>query len=228
MLAPSQCADIVDRYTAADGCLGTAACSNTYITDNCQLIAVVRGLHCHLAHVVELRASTLSFSIFAIIFVNNSFYVILTLVNNNHAIQSIGRACGNCCADAVNVALVGCVHSKNAASISHATDFATFDIRTGIIVQRVVGNSQACAHLRVGTGGNANLSCNIHCQSTAFGLYISFRRNKLAVFNSCRNIIIQRLPVSTAAYAEAACSSGNTGRKACQNSMACRINVRAD
>ena len=79
----------------------------------------------------------------------------------------------------------------------------------------------------MGTSSNANLSCNIHCQSTTFGLYISFRRNKLAVFNSCRNIVVQRLPVSTAAYAEAACGSGNTGRKACQNSMACRINVRA-
>ena len=80
----------------------------------------------------------------------------------------------------------------------------------------------------MGTSSNANLSCNIHCQSTAFGLYISFRRNKLAVFNSCRNIVVQRLPVSTAAYAEAACGSGNTGRKACQNGMACRINVRAN
>ena len=201
LLAAGQCTDIIDCYTAADGCLGTAADSNTHITDNRQLVAVIRGLHCHLAHIIELRAS-------AVIFVNNSFYIITTAVNNNHAIQSVGCTCGNCCADAVHVTLVSCIYSKNATIIAHAADFAALDIRTGSIVQGIVGNCQACAHLRVGTGSNAYLSCNIHCQSTAFGLYISFGRNKLAVFNSCRNIVIQRLPVSTAAYAEAACSSG--------------------
>ena len=229
LLAAGQCTDIINRYTAADGCLGTFAGSNTHITDNCQLIAVVRGLHCHLTHIIELRASVGSLSLFAVIFINNSFYVILTLVNNNHAVQSsFGRTCSNCCADAVNVTLVCCVYSKNTVGIFCAADFAAFDIRAGSIVQGIVGNCQACAQLGVLASSNTNLSSNIHCQSTAFGLYISFRRNKLAVFNSCRNIVIQRLPVSTTAYAEAACSSGNTGRKACQYSMACRINVRAD
>ena len=229
LLAAGQCTDIIDCYTAADGCLGTFAGSNTYITDNRQLVAIIRGLHCHLAHIVKLRASALCFRIFAVIFVNNSFYVILTLVNNNHAVQSsFGRTCGNCCADAVHVTLVGCIYSKSAACTIHATDFAALDISAGIIVQGIVGNSQACAKLGFLAASSAYLSSNIHCQSAAFGLYISFRRNKLAVFNSCRNIVIQRLPVSTAAYAEAACGSGNTGRKACQYSMACRINVRAD
>ena len=222
-------ADFVISYAAASRKFGIAACADAYRTHYCQLVAVIRGLHCHLAHVVELRTSTISFRIFAVIFVNNSFYIITTAVNNNHAIQSIGRTCGNCCADAVHVTLVGCIYSKNTASIIiRAADFAALDIRTCGIVQGIVGNCQTCAHLRFGTGSNTNLSCNIHCQSTAFGLYISFGRNKCAVFNSCRNIVVQRLPVSTAAYAEAACSSGNTGRKACQYSMACRINVRAD
>ena len=220
--AAGDIADFVISYAAASRKFSIAACADAYRTHYCQLVAVIRGLHCHLAHVVELRTS-------AVIFVNNSFYIITTAVNNNHAIQSVGCTCGNCCTDAVHVTLVGCIYSKNTASIIiRAADFAALDIRTGSIVQGIVGNCQACAHLRVGTGSNANLSCNIHCQSTAFGLYISFGRNKLAVFNSCRNIVIQRLPVSTAAYAEAACSSGNTGRKACQYSMACRINVRAD
>ena len=221
--------DFVVSYAAAGRKFGIAACADTYRTHYRQLVAVIRGLHCHLTHIIELRASAVSFRIFAVIFVNSSFYVILTLVNNNHAIQSIGRTCSNCCTYAVNIALVGCIYIENTANIIIcAADFAALDIRTCGIVQGIVGNCQACAHLRVGTGSNANLSCNIHCQSTAFGLYISFGRNKLAVFNSCRNIVIQRLPVSTAAYAEAACSSGNTGRKACQYSMACRINVRAD
>ena len=219
--AAGDIADFVVGYAAASRKFGIAACADAYRTHYRQLVAVIRGLHCHLAHIIELRAS-------AVIFVNNSFYIITTAVNNNHAIQSVGCTCGNCCADAVHVTLVSCIYSKNATIIAHAADFAALDIRTGSIVQGIVGNCQACAHLRVGTGSNAYLSCNIHCQSTAFGLYISFGRNKLAVFNSCRNIVIQRLPVSTAAYAEAACSSGNTGRKACQYSMACRINVRAD
>ena len=225
--AAGDIADFVISYAAASRKFGIAACADTYSAHYCQLVAVIRGLHCHLAHIVKLRASTISFRIFAVIFVNNSFYVILTLVNNNHAIQSIGRTCGNCCADAVNVALVCCIYIENTASIIHAADFAALDIRTCGIVQGIVGNCQACAHLRFGTGSNTNLSCNIHCQSTAFGLYISFGRNNLAVFNSCRNIVIQGLPVSTAAYAEAACGSCNTGRKACQNSMTCRINLRA-
>ena len=227
--AAGDIADFVISYAATSRKFSIAACADAYRTHYCQLVAVIRGLHCHLAHVVELRTSTISFRIFAVIFVNNSFYIITTAVNNNHAIQSIGRTCGNCCADAVHVTLVSCIYIENTASIIiRAADFAALDIRTGGIVQGIVGNCQTCAHLRVGTGSNANLSCNIHCQSTAFGLYISFGRNKLAVFNSCCNIVIQRLPVSTAAYAEAACSSGNTGRKACQYSMACRINVRAD
>ena len=227
--AAGDIADFVISYAAASCKFSIAACADAYRTHYCQLVAVIRGLHCHLTHVIELRTSTISFRIFAVIFVNNSFYIITTAVNNNHAIQSIGRTCGNCCADAVHVTLVGCIYSKNTASIIiRAADFAALDIRTCGIVQGIVGNCQTCAHLRFGTGSNANLSCNIHCQSTAFGLYISFRRNKCAVFNSCRNIVVQRLPVSTAAYAEAACSSGNTGRKACQYSMACRINVRAD
>ena len=227
--AAGDIADFVVGYAAASRKFCIAACADAYRTHYCQLVAVIRGLHCHLTHIIELRTSTISFRIFAVIFVNNSFYIITTAVNNNHAIQSIGRTCGNCCADAVHVTLVGCIYSKNTASIIiRAADFAALDIRTGGIVQGIVGNCQTCAHLRFGTGSNANLSCNIHCQSTAFGLYISFGRNKLTVFNSCRNIVIQRLPVSTAAYAEAACSSGNTGRKACQYSMACRINVRAD
>ena len=222
-------ADFVVGYAAAGRKFGIAACADAYCTYYRQLVAVIRRLHCHLAHVVELRASVGSLLITsAIIFVNSSFYIVTAAVNNNHAIQSIGRTCGNCCADAVNTALVGCVHSKNAVIIAHATDFAAFYIRAGVIVQGVVGNSQACAQLGVGTDSNANLSCNIHCQSAAFGFYISFRCNKLAVFNSCRNIVIQRLPVSTAAYAKAASGSGNTGRKACQNCMACRINVRAN
>ena len=222
-------ADFVVGYAAASRKFGIAACADAYRTHYCQLVAVIRGLHCHLTHIIELRTSTISFRIFAVIFINNSFYVILTLVNNNHAVQSsFGRTCGNCCADAVHVTLVGCIYSKSAACTIHATDFAALDISAGSIVQGIVGNSQACAQLGFGTGSSAYLSSNIHCQSSAFGLYISFRSNKLAVFNSCRNIVIQRLPVSTAAYAEAACSSGNTGRKACQNSMACRINVRAD
>ena len=227
--AAGDIADFVISYAAASRKFSIAACADAYRTHYCQLVAVIRGLHCHLAHIVELRTSTISYRIFAVIFVNNSFYIITTAVNNNHAIQSIGRTCGNCCADAVHVTLVGCIYSKNTASIIiRAADFAAIDIRTCGIVQGIVGNCQTCAHLRFGTGSNTNLSSNIHCQSTAFGLYISFRRNKLAVFNSCRNIVIQRLPVSTTAYAEAACSSGNTGRKACQYSMACRINVRAD
>ena len=226
--AAGDIADFVISYAAASCKFSIAACADAYRTHYCQLVAVIRGLHCHLAHIVELRTSTISYRIFAVIFVNNSFYIITTAVNNNHAIQSVGCTCGNCCADAVHVTLVSCIYSKNTTIIAHAADFAALDIRTGSIVQGIVGNCQACAHLRVGTGSNANLSCNIHCQSTAFGLYISFGRNKLAVFNSCRNIVIQRLPVSTAAYAEAACGSGNTGRKACQNGMACRINVRAD
>ena len=226
--AAGDIADFVISYAAASCKFSIAACADAYSAHYCQLVAIIRGLHCHLAHIVKLRASVVSFRIFAVIFVNNSFYVILTLVNNNHAIQSIGRTCGNCCADAVNVALVCCVYSKSAACTIRAADFAALDIRTCGIIQGIVGNCQTCAHLRFGTGSNTNLSCNIHCQSTAFSLYISFRRNKLAVFNSCRNIVVQRLPVSTAAYAEAACSSGNTGRKACQYSMACRINVRAD
>ena len=226
--AAGDIADFVISYAAASRKFSIAACADAYRTHYCQLVAVIRGLHCHLTHIIELRTSTISFRIFTVIFVNNSFYIITTAVNNNHAIQSVGCTCGNCCADAVHVTLVSCIYSKNATIIAHAADFAALDIRTGSIVQGIVGNCQACAHLRVGTGSNANLSCNIHCQSTAFGLYISFRRNKLAVFNSCRNIVIQRLPVSTTAYAEAACSSGNTGRKACQYSMACRINVRAD
>ena len=220
--AAGDIADFVISYAAASCKFSIAACADAYRTHYCQLVAVIRGLHCHLTHIIELRTS-------AVIFINNSFYVITTAVNNNHAIQSIGRTCGNCCADAVHVTLVGCIYSKNTASIIiRAADFAALDIRTCGIVQGIVGNCQTCAHLRFGTGSNTNLSCNIHCQSTAFGLYISFRRNKCAVFNSCRNIVVQRLPVSTAAYAEAACSSGNTGRKACQYSMACRINVRAD
>ena len=227
--AAGDIADFVISYAAASRKFSIAACADAYRTHYCQLVAVIRGLHCHLTHIIELRTSTISFRIFAVIFVNNSFYIITTAVNNNHAIQSIGRTCGNCCADAVHVTLVGCIYSKNTASIIiRAADFAALDIRTCGIVQGIVGNCQTCAHLRFGTGSNTNLSCNIHCQSTAFGLYISFRRNKCAVFNSCRNIVVQRLPVSTAAYAEAACSSGNTGRKACQYSMACRINVRAD
>ena len=227
--AAGDIADFVISYAAASRKFSIAACTDAYRTHYCQLVAVIRGLHCHLTHIIELRTSTISFRIFAVIFVNNSFYIITTAVNNNHAIQSIGRTCGNCCADAVHVTLVGCIYSKNTASIIiRAADFAALDIRTCGIVQGIVGNCQTCAHLRFGTGSNTNLSCNIHCQSTAFGLYISFGRNKLAVFNSCRNIVVQRLPVSTAAYAEAACSSGNTGRKACQYSMACRINVRAD
>ena len=227
--AAGDIADFVISYAAASRKFSIAACTDAYRTHYCQLVAVIRGLHCHLTHIIELRTSTISFRIFAVIFVNNSFYIITTAVNNNHAIQSIGRTCGNCCADAVHVTLVGCIYSKNTASIIiRAADFAALDIRTCGIVQGIVGNCQTCAHLRFGTGSNTNLSCNIHCQSTAFGLYISFGRNKCAVFNSCRNIVVQRLPVSTAAYAEAACSSGNTGRKACQYSMACRINVRAD
>ena len=227
--AAGDIADFVISYAAANRKFCIAACADAYRTHYCQLVAVIRGLHCHLTHIIELRTSTISFRIFAVIFVNNSFYIITTAVNNNHAIQSIGCTCGNCCADAVHVTLVSCIYIENTASIIiRAADFAALDIRTGGIVQGIVGNCQTCAHLRVGTGSNANLSCNIHCQSTAFGLYISFGRNKLAVFNSCCNIVIQRLPVSTAAYAEAACSSGNTGRKACQYSMACRINVRAD
>ena len=226
--AAGDIADFVISYAAASRKFSIAACADAYRTHYCQLVAVIRGLHCHLTHIIELRTSTISFRIFAVIFVNNSFYIITTAVNNNHAIQSIGRTCGNCCADAVNVALVCCVYSKSAACTIRAADCAALDIRTCGIVQGIVGNCQTCAHLRFGTGSNTNLSCNIHCQSAAFGLYISFGRNKLAVFNSCRNIVVQRLPVSTAAYAEAACSSGNTGRKACQYSMACRINVRAD
>ena len=227
--ATGDIADFVISYAAASRKFSIAACADAYRTHYCQLVAVIRGLHCHLTHIIELRTSTISFRIFAVIFVNHSFYIITTAVNNNHAIQSIGRTCGNCCADAVHVTLVGCIYSKNTASIIiRAADFAAIDIRTCGIVQGIVGNCQTCAHLRFGTGSNTNLSCNIHCQSAAFGLYISFGRNNLAVFNSCRNIVIQRLPVSTAAYAEAACSSGNTGRKACQYSMACRINVRAD
>ena len=220
--AAGDIADFVISYAAASCKFSIAACADAYRTHYCQLVAVIRGLHCHLTHIIELRTS-------AVIFINNSFYVITTAVNNNHAIQSVGCTCGNCCADAVHVTLVGCIYSKNTASIIiRAADFAALDIRTGSIVQGIVGNCQTCAHLRFGTGSNTNLSCNIHCQSTAFGLYISFRRNKCAVFNSCRNIVVQRLPVSTAAYAEAACGSGNTGCKACQNGMACRINVRAD
>ena len=226
--AAGDIADFVISYAAASCKFSIAACADAYRTHYRQLVAIIRGLHCHLAHIVKLRASALGFHIFAVIFVNNSFYVITTAVNNNHAIQSVGCTCGNCCTYAVNIALVGCIYCQSAACTINAADFAAFDIRASIIVQGIVGNSQACAHLGLGTGSNANLSCNIHCQSTAFGLYISFRRNKRAVFNSCRNIVIQRLPVSTAAYAEAACSSGNTGRKACQYSMACRINVRAD
>ena len=219
--AAGDIADFVISYAAASRKFGIAACADAYRTHYRQLVAVIRGLHCHLAHIIELRAS-------AVIFVNNSLYIVTAAVNNNHAIQSIGRTCGNCCADAVHVTLVGCIYSKSAACTIHATDFAALDISACSIVQGIVGNSQACAQLGLGTGSNANLSCNIHCQSTAFGLYISFGRNKLAVFNSYRNIVVQRLPVSTAAYAEAACSSGNTGRKACQYSMACRINVRAN
>ena len=227
--AAGDIADFIISYAAASRKFSIAACADAYRTHYCQLVAVIRGLHCHLTHIIELRTSTISFRIFAVIFVNNSFYIITTAVNNNHAIQSIGRTCGNCCADAVHVTLVGCIYSKNTASIIiRAADFAAIDIRTCGIVQGIVGNCQTCAHLRFGTGSNTNLSCNIHCQSAAFGLYISFGRNNLAVFNSCRNIVVQRLPVSTAAYAEAACGSGNTGRKACQNGMACRINVRAD
>ena len=189
--AAGDIADFVISYAAASRKFGIAACADAYSAHYCQLVAVIRGLHCHLAHIIELRASTISFRIFAVIFVNNSFYVILTLVNNNHAIQSIGRTCGNCCADAVNVALVCCIYIENTASIIHAADFAALDIRTCGIVQGIVGNCQTCAHLRFGTGSNTNLSCNINCQSAAFGLYISFGRNKLAVFNSCRNIVIQ-------------------------------------
>ena len=226
--AAGDIADFVISYAAASRKFGIAACADAYSAHYCQLVAIIRGLHCHLAHIIELRASVGSFGIFAVIFINNSFYIITTAVNNNHAIQSIGRTCGNCCTNTVHTALVSCIYIENTASIIHAADFAALDIRTCGIVQGIVGNCQTCAQFRLGTCSNTNLSCNIHCQSTAFGLYISFRRNKLTVFNSCRNIVIQRLPVSTAAYAEAACSSGNTGRKACQNSMACRINVRAD
>ena len=226
--AAGDIADFVISYAAASRKFGIAACADAYSAHYCQLVAIIRGLHCHLAHIIELRASVGSFGIFAVIFINNSFYIITTAVNNNHAIQSIGRTCGNCCTNTVHTALVSCIYIENTASIIHAADFAALDIRTCGIAQGIVGNCQTCANLRFGTGSNANLSCNIHCQSTAFGLYISFRRNKCAVFNSCRNIVVQRLPVSTAAYAEAACSSGNTGRKACQYSMACRINVRAD
>ena len=222
-------ADFVVGYAAAGRKFGIAACADAYCTYYRQLVAVIRRLHCHLAHIVELRASVGGLLItIAIILVNSSFYIVTTAVNYNHAIQSIGRTCGNCCTNAVNIALISCIYCQSAACTINAADFAAFDISAGIIVQRVVSNSQACAQLGVGTGSNANLSCNIHCQSTTFGFYISFRRNKLAVFNSCRNIVIQRLPVSTAAYAEAACGSGNTGRKTCQNGMACRINVRAD
>ena len=222
-------ADFVVGYAAAGRKFGIAACADAYRTYYRQLVAVIRRLHCHLAHVVELRATVGGLLITsAIIFVNSSFYIVTTAVNNNHAVQSVGCTCSNCCTDAVHVTLIGCVYCQSAACTIHAADFAAFDISAGSIVQGIVSNSQACAQLGLGTGSNTNLSCNIHCQSTAFGLYISFRRNKLAVFNSCRNIVIQRLPVSTAAYTEATCGSGNTGRKACQNSMACRINVRAD
>ena len=226
--AAGDIADFVISYAAASCKFSIAACADAYRTHYCQLVAVIRGLHCHLTHIIELRTSTISFRIFAVIFVNNSFYIITTAVNNNHAIQSVGCTCGNCCSDAVHVTLVSCIYIENTAGIARAADFAALDIRAGIIVQGIVGNCQSCAQLRFGTGSNANLSCNIYCQSAAFSLYISFGRNKLTVFNSCRNIVVQRLPVSTAAYTEAACSSGNTGRKACQYSMACRINVRAD
>ena len=227
--AAGDIANLVVGYAATSREFGIAACADAYRTYYCQLVAFVRGLNCHHAHVVELRASIRSFSIFSIVFVNSSLYIVTAAVNNNHAIQSVGRTSGNCCTDAVNTALVGCVYIKNATSIiAHAADFTAFDICTGVIVQGIVSNSQTCTQLGFGTGRNAYLPCNIHCQSTAFSLYISFRRNKLAVFNSCRNIVIQRLPISTAAYAEAACGSGNTGRKACQNGMACRINLRAD
>ena len=134
-------ADFVVGYAAAGRKFGIAACADAYRTYYRQLIALVRGLHCHLAHVVELRASVVSFSFFAIIFVNNSLYIVTTAINYNHAIQSIGRTCSNCCSDAVNIALVGCVHSKNATSIARAADFAAFDIRTGSIVQGIVSNS---------------------------------------------------------------------------------------
>ena len=134
-------ADFVVGYAAASRKFGIAACAYAYRTYYRQLVAVIRRLHCHLAHVVELRASAVSFSFFAIIFVNNSLYIVTTAINYNHAIQSIGRTCSNCRADAVNTALVGCVHSKNAASIARAAYFAAFDICTGVIVQGIVGNS---------------------------------------------------------------------------------------
>ena len=140
--AAGDIADFVISYAAASCKFSIAACADAYRTHYRQLLAVIRGLHCHLTHIIELRASTISFRIFAVIFVNNSFYIITTAVNNNHAIQSIGRTCGNCCADAVHVTLVDCIYSKNTASIIiRAADFATFNIRTGSIVQGIVGNS---------------------------------------------------------------------------------------
>ena len=135
-------ADFVVGYAAASRKFSIAACADAYRTYYRQLVADIRGLHCHLAHVVELRASVGSLIITsAIIFVNSSFYIVTAAVNNNHAIQSIGRTCGNCCTDAVNIALVGCIYCQSAACTIHATDFAAFDIRTGGIVQGIVGNS---------------------------------------------------------------------------------------
>ena len=136
-------ADFVVGYAAAGRKFGIAACADAYCTYYRQLVAVIRRLHCHLAHVVELRASVGSLLITsAIIFVNSSFYIVTTAVNNNHAIQSIGRTCGNCCANAVNIATVGCIYIENTASIIiHAADFAAFDIRASGIVQGIVGNS---------------------------------------------------------------------------------------
>ena len=135
-------ADFVVGYAAAGRKFGIAACADAYCTYYRQLIAVIRRLHCHLAHVVELRASVGSLLITsAIIFVNSSFYIVTAAVNYNHAIQSIGRTCSNCCTDAVNIALVGCIYCQSAACTIHATDFAAFDIRTGGIVQGIVSNS---------------------------------------------------------------------------------------
>ena len=134
-------ANFVVGYAAASRKFGIAACADAYRTYYRQLVADIRRLHSHLTHVVELRTSAVSFSIFAIIFVNSSFYIVTTAVNNNHAIQSIGRTCGNGCTDAVNIALVGCIYCQSAACTIHATDFAAFDIRTGGIVQGIVSNS---------------------------------------------------------------------------------------
>ena len=136
-------ADFVVGYAAAGRKFGIATCADAYCTYYRQLVADIRRLHSHLAHVVELRASVGSLLITsAIIFVNSSFYIVTAAVNNNHAIQSIGRTCGNCCANAVNIATVGCIYIENTASIIiHAADFAAFDIRASGIVQGIVGNS---------------------------------------------------------------------------------------